>query len=183
MRVCVSVRVSFFRLHRGEEGRDSAPHSPELAGFPAARSEDALLAHVKPNQHTCAHPRLLSHTPSVCKCVKKNSSVCKTPCHPSRHLFIQSPAMQHAAPTVSLRETFRTLRRRAGTGMSGRRAGVTSTFVASRAHSTTPRLTALYRPMTLCLFDGARGVPVLVLLSLGDCGPRPAREGRISATR
>ena len=43
--------------------------------------------------------------------------------HPERQHTVPTvlPAMQHAAPSVSLRETFRTLRRRAGTGMSGRR--------------------------------------------------------------
>ena len=52
-RGCVCVCVSFFRLHRGEEGRVSVPHtcSPELAGQEDRNQEheDALFAFAKTN--------------------------------------------------------------------------------------------------------------------------------------
>ena len=48
----VCVCVSFFRLHRGEEGRVSAPHSPELAGQDRNQEhEDALFAKTNHKAH------------------------------------------------------------------------------------------------------------------------------------
>ena len=50
-RGCVCVCVSFFRLHRGEEGRVAASHSPELAGQDRHQEhEDALFAYAETNQ-------------------------------------------------------------------------------------------------------------------------------------
>ena len=46
----VCVCVSFFRLHRGEEGRVAASHSPELAGQDRHQEhEDALFAYAETN--------------------------------------------------------------------------------------------------------------------------------------
>ena len=47
----VCVCVSFFRLHRGEEGRVAASHGPELAGQDRHQEhEDALFAYAETNQ-------------------------------------------------------------------------------------------------------------------------------------